>query len=99
MPAGRRDATKPVIGIAAFHADVSWGGWTVPAAEATLRSCERHAGDAALGWEAITARVDEAIAGQWQGLNLENLAQQARRHADRPGRHDLAISPHPIMRL
>ncbi len=47
--------------------------WTVDAAEAGLRECERAA--QAHGWPAIIARIDQAIAGNWQGINTDRMNQ------------------------
>lgn len=44
--------------------------WTEDAASAALRGCERAA-DGEGGWMAVCTRIDEAIAGRWQGLNLD----------------------------
>lgn len=52
-------------------------GWTADAAEAGLRDCERAA--EAHGWPAVVARIDQAIAGGWQGINTDKLALYAPR--------------------
>lgn len=44
--------------------------WTLDAAEAALRLCERHA--ATHGWSAVAAQVDAAIHARWQGLHFQN---------------------------
>ncbi len=43
--------------------------WTLDAAEAALRLCERHA--ATHGWSAVAAQVDAAIHARWQGLHFQ----------------------------
>ena len=43
--------------------------WTLDAAEAALRLCERHA--ATHGWPAVLTQMDTAIQGRWQGLNFQ----------------------------
>lgn len=50
--------------------------WTADAAEAGLRECERAAD--AFGWAAVVARIDQAIAGGWQGINTDKLAPHVR---------------------
>jgi len=45
--------------------------WTANAAEAGLRGCMMHA--EWVGWPRIIQRIDEAIAGSWQGLNLDKM--------------------------
>lgn len=45
--------------------------WTPDAAQAALRECERAAN--AHGWPAVIARIDQAIAGGWQGLNTDKI--------------------------
>lgn len=61
--------------------------WTEDAASAAIRGCERAAD--AQGWPAVCHRIDEAIAGRWQGLNLDK-AQQPRSngyHSQHQPRH------------
>lgn len=45
--------------------------WTAASAKAALRGCETHAGS--VGWKRISERIDEAIGGHWQGLNLDKI--------------------------
>jgi hypothetical protein len=55
--------------------------WSSDAAEAAVRSCERHAD--AQGWSAVVSQIDTAISGRWQGLNFQHAkpynGQQPRR--------------------
>ncbi len=56
--------------------------WTRDAAQAALRECERAAN--AHGWPAIIARIDQAIAGNWQGLNTDKIIPLATRPQRQP---------------
>ncbi len=49
--------------------------WTPDNAAAALLACERHA--ALHGWTAVSARIDEAIAGGWRGLNFDRVRGEA----------------------
>lgn len=49
--------------------------WTLDAAEAALRLCERHA--ATHGWSAVAAQVDAAIHARWQGLHFQTTNTRA----------------------
>ena len=60
--------------------------WTVAAAEAGLRDCHRAA--TAHGWPAVLARIDAAIAGNWQGFNFDSMRQPQRGNAPRRGAFD-----------
>lgn len=66
--------------------------WTRHAAEAAMRECERAA--ATHGWEAVCARIDTAIAGNWQGLNLQTMQTlngAPRTQQTRQGREESAL--------
>ena len=71
--------------------------WTLDAAEAALRLCERHA--ATHGWSAVAAQVDAAIHARWQGLHFQNTTPQsskAQAYANSrptPARSDSANAP------
>lgn len=69
--------------------------WTLDAAEAALRLCERHA--ATHGWSAVAAQVDAAIHARWQGLHFQNTnSHPAKAHANprpTPVRSDSANAP------
>ncbi|WP_397385022.1 helix-turn-helix domain-containing protein [Prosthecobacter sp.] len=69
--------------------------WTLDAAEAALRLCERHA--ATHGWSAVAAQVDAAIHARWQGLHFQNSnPHPSKAHAHprpTPARSDSANAP------
>ncbi len=69
--------------------------WTLDAAEAALRLCERHA--ATHGWSAVAAQVDAAIHARWQGLHFQNsTSHPSKAHAHSrptPARSDSANAP------
>lgn len=69
--------------------------WTLDAAEAALRLCERHA--TTHGWPAVAAQVDAAIHARWQGLHFQNShSQPAKTYANSrptPVRSDSANAP------
>ena len=69
--------------------------WTLDAAEAALRLCERHA--ATHGWSAVAAQVDAAIHARWQGLHFQNSnPHPTKAHAHSrptPARSDSANAP------
>ncbi len=69
--------------------------WTLDAAEAALRLCERHA--ATHGWSAVAAQVDAAIHARWQGLHFQaSNPQSSKAYANSrptPARSDSANAP------
>ncbi len=69
--------------------------WTLDAAEAALRMCERHA--ATHGWSAVAAQVDAAIHARWQGLHFQTaMPRSSAPHAHSrptPARSDSANAP------
>lgn len=69
--------------------------WTLDAAEAALRLCERHA--ATHGWSAVAAQVDAAIHARWQGLHFQTTnTRSTATHAHTrptPARSDSANAP------
>lgn len=69
--------------------------WTLDAAEAALRMCERHA--ATHGWPAVAAQVDAAIHARWQGLHFQtSMPRSSSPHAHArptPARSDSANAP------
>ena len=69
--------------------------WTLDAAEAALRMCERHA--ATHGWPAVAAQVDAAIHARWQGLHFQTaMPRSSAPHAHArptPARSDSANAP------
>jgi hypothetical protein len=69
--------------------------WTLDAAEAALRLCERHA--ATHGWSSVAAQVDAAIHARWQGLHFQTTnTRPSAPHAHSrptPARSDSANAP------
>ncbi|MDI1313810.1 helix-turn-helix domain-containing protein [Prosthecobacter sp.] len=69
--------------------------WTLDAAEAALRLCERHA--TTHGWPAVAAQVDAAIHARWQGLHFQTTnSYPSKPHANSrptPARSDSANAP------
>lgn len=69
--------------------------WTLDAAEAALRLCERHA--TTHGWPAVAAQVDAAIHARWQGLHFQTTnSQSSKAYANsrpNPVRSDSANAP------
>jgi hypothetical protein len=59
--------------------------WTVAGAQAALRQCVSYA--KSLGLAAIIDRIDSAIAGQWQGINLDKVTPPGRGGSARPAAH------------
>ncbi len=76
----------------ATHARVSSEAiaWTIDAAEAALRSCERHA--ESHGWPAVVAQIDLAIAGNWQGLNFKDSRAKSYEREPKHGAYEPATA-------
>lgn len=66
--------------------------WTADVAEATLRSCERHA--ASHGWMAVIAQIDTAIGGSWRGLNFPTASRSAMPGKPKPYQVETATAGH-----